>query len=91
VGIISYDLLDRSALLVCDRCERVLLTDGSISDRAQRDSSPDQLALHSRSGEELTRSAKRAGWRATQAQGHSRRSWICPSCEAATHRETRTA
>lgn len=80
MGVFSYDLFDRSALLVCDECDRVFLRDDSLSGKTRRDSSPDELAPHFRFREELAPPAIRAGWQATMTEGHLRAHWTCPQC-----------
>ncbi len=80
VGLFSYDHLQRSALLVCDECERVRLKDGRLSERRLRDSSPDELVPHFGAREEITRPAIQAGWTASSGLGDARARWTCPEC-----------
>lgn len=80
MGVFSYDPFDRSALLVCDDCDRVFLSDDSLSQKARRDISPDELAPHFRFREELAPPAIRAGWQATMTERHLHAVWTCPQC-----------
>lgn len=80
MGVFSYDPFDRSALLVCDDCDRVLLCDDSLSERPRRDSSPDELAPHFRFREDLPAPAVKAGWQATMTGRHAHAVWTCPQC-----------
>lgn len=80
MGVFSYDPFDRSALLVCDDCDRVFLQDDSLSEKPRRDSSPDELAPHFRFREELAAPAVKAGWQAIMNERHLHALWTCPRC-----------
>jgi hypothetical protein len=74
MGMISYDLHRRAALLVCDDCDGVLLPDGTKSDKKHRDSDPSDLAPLHRFRDDLVRAAQQAGW----VEANER--WTCPDC-----------
>lgn len=80
MGVFSHDPFDRSALLVCDDCDRVFQRDDELSGKTRRDSTPDELAPHFRFREELAAPAIRAGWQATMSGGHVHAVWVCPRC-----------
>lgn len=80
MGVFSHDPFDRRALLVCDECDRVLLRDDSLSAKTRRDSTPDELAPHFRSREDLPEPAIKAGWQAIMTERQLRALWTCPSC-----------
>lgn len=80
MGVFSYDRFDRSALLVCDDCDRVLLSDDSLSEKTRRDSTPDELAPHFRFREDLPAPAVKAGWQATLNDRRAHALWTCPLC-----------
>ncbi len=82
MGVFSYDPFDRSALLVCDDCDRVFLSDDSLSEKPRRDSTPDELAPHFAFREELPARAVKAGWQATMTERHLHALWTCPRCTA---------
>ena len=80
MGVFSYDPFDRSALLVCDDCDRVFLSDDSLSAKTRRDSTPDELAPHFRFRDDLPAPAIKAGWQATMTMRQLHALWTCPGC-----------
>jgi hypothetical protein len=66
-------------LLVCDSCGGVLAHDGSIADKAFRDSLPEDLAPHFDARGTLKGIARTSGWTSDEAEQR----WSCLRCSSA--------
>lgn len=78
----SFDPFQRSAILVCDNCDHVLMADGSRSSRSHEQLDPDELNPHYDSAFELRVRARDAGWR-EHDDGTNQWRWECPACHVA--------
>jgi hypothetical protein len=76
VPLISHDPLNRLSLLVCDGCGGVLAHDGSSTEKAHRESTPDDLAPHFDARSTLMDIARRGGWTADAEDSR----WSCARC-----------
>ena len=70
----------RLALLVCDECERVRLSDGQLSARSRRDMALHELAPHFHQRASIAPLAIQEGWKAEISNGDERARWSCPDC-----------
>ncbi len=81
MGLFSYEpALQRTGLLVCDRCGHALTRDGQRSAKTVHDSDPDDLAPHFRWREDIDDAAAAAGWTLLRPGNAVGSLWFCPDC-----------